>query len=286
LASERERDFESQSQFLETLASQVATGIRNALLHEEVERHAVELDRRVTERTAQLEAANAELEAFSYSVSHDLRVPLRHIGGFAELLTKRAAPALDEKARRYLTMISGSASQMGRLIEDLLAFSRIGRGEMQKSPVDLSRLVSEIKAEAESEAKGREIHWTTGPLPTVQGNPAMLRLVFSNLISNALKFTRPRDMSRIEIGSLPGEGFEVVVYIRDNGVGFDMRYADKLFGVFQRLHSSDQFEGTGIGLASVRRIIHRHGGRTWAEGSLDAGATFYVSFPQPKEGTP
>ena len=237
-----------------------------------------ELERRVREHTAELAAANQELEAFSYSVSHDLRAPLRHIDGFAGLLAKHLEPTLDETGRRYLTMVSGSAKQMGALIDDLLAFSRIGRAELRRTRVDLAGLVREVLAILDPETAGRDIDWGIGDLPEVQVDPQLLRLVLQNLIGNALKYTRPRPQARIEMGARR-EGAEIVLFIRDNGVGFDMRYVERLFGVFQRLHTSAEFEGTGIGLATVRRIVHRHGGRVWAEGEVDRGACFYVALP-------
>lgn len=232
----------------------------------------------------QLEAANKELESFSYSVSHDLRAPLRHISGYVELLLKNASSVLDEKSMRYLTTISGSANRMGLLIDDLLTFSRIGRVEMQKTEFSLERLIEEVMDDLEHETKGREIIWERGPLPDVYGDRSLMKLVFLNLIANAMKFTAPRRQARIEIGTTSGGEDETVVFIRDNGVGFNMKYADKLFGVFQRLHDAEQFEGTGIGLANVQRIIHRHAGKVWAEGSVDGGATFYVSIPKSIKG--
>jgi two-component system, sensor histidine kinase and response regulator len=237
-----------------------------------------ELERRVREHTAELAAANQELEAFSYSVSHDLRAPLRHIDGFAGLLAKHLESRLDETGRRYLTTISGAAKQMDALIDDLLTFSRIGSAELRRTWVDLAGLVREVRGILEPETAGRHITWEIGDLPEVQGDPRLLRLVLQNLIGNALKYTRTRREARIEIG-VRREATEIVLFIRDNGVGFDMRYAERLFGVFQRLHTSTEFEGTGIGLASVRRIVRRHGGRVWAEGEVDRGASFSFALP-------
>jgi len=238
-----------------------------------------DLERRVVARTAEFEAANKELEAFSYSVSHDLRAPLRHIDGYVELLTKHAASTLDEKGRRHLATISSAARKMGALIDDLLAFSRMGRAEMRKTSVNLASLAEEVVQDLKVDAKDRRVEWKVGRLPTVHGDPAMLRLVFENLFSNAIKYSGPRDAARIEVDAQPQNG-EIVVSVRDNGVGFDPTYAHKLFGVFQRLHGQAEFEGTGIGLANVRRIVSRHGGRTWAEGAIGQGATFYFSLPK------
>ena len=237
-----------------------------------------ELERRVQERTAQLETSNQELEAFSYSVSHDLRAPLRHILGYVDILQNEAAGRLNEEDRQTLRTISESAQHMSRLIDALLAFSRMGRAEMQFTRVRLADAAKEALHELRDETKGRIVHWQFGPLPEVRGDLLMLRQVFVNLLSNALKYTRRRAEARIEIGSQSGPR-EVVCFVRDNGVGFDMDYADKLFGVFQRLHRSKEFEGTGIGLANVRRIVGRHGGRTWADGAPNAGASFYFSLP-------
>ena len=239
-----------------------------------------ELERRVAVRTADLEAANKEMEAFSYSVSHDLRAPLRHIDGFLGMLKERIGATLDEKSIHYMDTISSAIKRMGTLIDDLLAFSRMGRSEIATMNVDLGALVRQVIHDFEPETQGRDIDWRVAELPVVVGDFTMLRLVLGNLISNALKFTQKRPHAEIDIGCLPDDGKEIVIFIRDNGVGFDMKYAHKLFGVFQRLHGVDEFEGTGIGLANVRRIIGRFGGRTWADGQVDGGATFYFSLPK------
>jgi PAS domain S-box-containing protein len=236
------------------------------------------LEGRVRERTAQLEETNRELESFTYSVSHDLRAPLRHIAGFAQLLERRASAALDEKSREYVRTISEAAHNGGQLVDELLAFSRMGRAEVQKRDMSLGDVVDEVRSELAPDAEGRSILWKVAPLPRVMADPILLRSVMKNLLSNALKYSRPRADAVVEVGARQ-EGGEMVVWVRDNGVGFDMRYANKLFGVFQRLHTPDQFEGTGIGLANVRRIVQRHGGRTWAEGRLEEGATFFFTLP-------
>ncbi|GAB6283350.1 MAG: hypothetical protein STSR0008_21140 [Ignavibacterium sp.] len=240
----------------------------------------LELEHRVKERTYELEIANNELESFSYSVSHDLRAPLRHIIGFINLLNKRNENQLDEKGKYYFNVISESAKKMENLIEDILNFSRMSRIEMMTTEVNLQNLVYEIKNDLITENKDRKINWIIHPLPIVKGDSSMLRLVLFNLISNSVKFTRKNEITEIEIGHFINEDNENVFFVKDNGVGFDTKYIDKLFGVFQRQHSETEFEGTGIGLAIVRRIINRHHGKVWAESKLNEGSTFYFTLMQ------
>ncbi len=239
-----------------------------------------QLERELATRTAQLETASRELESFAYSVSHDLRAPLRHIDGFASMLAAHAESSLDDKGRRYLTVIVESARRMGRLIDDLLAFSRIGRAEMSPRRCNVADLVTNARTQLRETIADRAIEWEIGPLPDIVGDQALLFQAVVNLLDNAIKFTRPRPSARIEIGTQPGAENEVVIYFRDNGVGFNPKYVDQLFGVFQRLHAESEFEGTGVGLANVQRIVRRHGGRVWADGQVDAGATFYVALPR------
>jgi PAS domain S-box-containing protein len=238
------------------------------------------LNQQLEQRAVELNASNEELEAFAYSISHDLRAPLRHMAGFAELLRKNAAASLNEKSQRYLTMILEAATRMGSLIDDLLAFSRISRAEAKTSLVDLSQIVREVVADIRQDTKERHIIWKMDSLPACYGDRSMLRLALVNLISNAVKFTRTRPQAEIEIGCTDKDRGDAALFVRDNGVGFDMKYSNKLFGVFQRLHPQEAFEGTGIGLATVQRIVHRHGGRIWAESTVDGGATFYLSLPK------
>ena len=233
----------------------------------------------------QMEEANQELESFAYSVSHDLRAPVRHIAGFVDILQETASERLDATGRRYLGLVAEAAGRMGRLIDDLLAFSRARRLELDPSEIDLDALVHEVVREFKEGAGDREIVWSIAPLPEVLADRATLRLVLVNLIDNAVKYTGTRDRATIEIGADHSEDSEDVIWVKDNGVGFDPSYAHKLFGVFQRLHSAEEFEGTGIGLANVRRIISRHGGKTWAEGEVGEGATFFFSLPRKEKGS-
>jgi PAS domain S-box-containing protein len=239
-----------------------------------------DLEQRVAERTRELEDLNTELESFSHSVSHDLRAPLRHVNGFASALAEDAGPRLSDEDRDYLGRILRATERMSGMIEHLLSLSRLGRTPLNKQPVDLFRLVEAALGDIAPEAAGRDIKWSVAPLPWVHADPALLRLAFVNLLSNAVKYTRDRSPAHIAVGADESPVLnEAVVWVRDDGVGFDMNAAKKLFGVFQRLHSDAEFEGTGVGLANVRRIVARHGGRTWAEGSVGKGATFYVSLP-------
>jgi PAS domain S-box-containing protein len=240
------------------------------------------LEQRVAERTAELEAVNKELEAFSFSVSHDLRAPLRAVDGFSQAVLEDYGDQLPEEGRHDLQTIREGAQRMGRLIDDLLTFSRLSRASLKKQEVDTGKLVRHVLEELDSQREGRQVDIRIGDLPACQGDPALLTQVWVNLLANALKYTRRRESAVIEIGCKRGQDGNVY-FVRDNGAGFDMRYAHKLFGVFQRLHRTDEFEGTGVGLAIVQRVIHRHGGRIWADAEVDRGATFYFTL---KEGTP
>ncbi|HEV2232492.1 MAG TPA: CHASE3 domain-containing protein [Terriglobia bacterium] len=232
-------------------------------------------------RTADLEIANKELEAFTYSVAHDLRAPLRHIDGFSKMLMEEDSAALSDEAKRYLNRIRQGTSHMGQLVDDLLNLARLGRQELSLQVTGLSSLVEDVLKDLKAENLDREIRWSIQPLPFVECDPGLMRQVFSNLLSNALKYTRPRKNTSIEVSQVTGNG-ENIILIRDNGVGFSMKYADKLFGVFQRLHRQEDFEGTGVGLATVQRIIRKHGGRVWAQAELDKGATFYFTLGKQK----
>jgi light-regulated signal transduction histidine kinase (bacteriophytochrome) len=257
-----------------------ANGMRTRM--EQMEAEIFRSSQEVQAVNESLREANQELEAFSYSVSHDLRAPLRHIDGFVDRLNKNPALTADEKSKRYLQIISQSARHMGNLIDDLLVFSRMGRAELRHTKLNLEHIVRDVIEGLSHELEQRQVVFKIEPLPVVCADPAMLRQVLVNLIGNAVKYTRPREQAEIEIRCVETPE-EFVVSVRDNGVGFDMEYAQKLFGVFQRLHRAEEFEGTGIGLANVRRIIQRHGGRTWAESKVNEGATFYFTLPNKKE---
>lgn len=245
----------------------------------------IALEKSVRERTAELETANRELEfankeleAFSYSISHDLRAPLRHIDGFSEILMQNHGAQLPEAGQRLLQNVRNGAQRLGQLIDDLLRFSRLSRQPLMMSKVSLARLVQHVLGELESERVGRQVDIRVGDLPDCLGDYALLKQVFTNLLTNALKFTRKREQALIEI-SAEASGKEIVCFVRDNGAGFDMQFATKLFGVFQRMHKESEFEGTGVGLSIVQRIIHRHGGRIWAEAELGKGACFHFTLP-------
>jgi signal transduction histidine kinase len=261
---------------------------RQRRLRRHIQQLNAELEQRVASRTSELnvrvaevEHLNQELGAFSYSVSHDLRAPLRNITGFLELLMPRVVGRLDPEEHRYMTTVAKEAARLGLLIDDLLALSRVGRAPMEATLVGPAELVEEIRAELRLEVGARSVDWKIGPLPDVMGDRALLRQVFENLLLNAVKFTRQRPVALIEVAALPADATAkfVTFSVRDNGAEFNPKYSDKLFGVFQRLHNQRDFEGTGIGLANVKRIVERHGGRVWAEGQLDHGATFYFTVP-------
>lgn len=254
----------------------VYTDITDIKRQEEEIKH---LNQSLREKARRQEAANSELEAFSYSVSHDLRAPLRHIAGFGQLLLQRNGAVLDEKGKHYLDVILVSVARMGALIDDLLAFSRASKIEISWKRIRTQDLVEDVKTELLSRWTGPAVTWDVGHLPDVEGDPAMIRLVWVNLLSNAMKYSGKNPAPHVSIHCVPNGEDEEVFSVKDNGAGFDMRYADKLFGVFQRLHSNQEYEGTGIGLAMIRRILERHGGRIWAEGSPGLGATFYFVMP-------
>jgi signal transduction histidine kinase len=235
------------------------------------------LETRVIERTAELKVANKELEAFTYSVSHDLRAPIRHISGFAKILVEKFRSSLPAEAHEHLQLIVQAAHRMGQMVDEMLKLARLGRQGLTVKVTGLSSLVEDVITLLAPETEGRQVEWKIGQLPFVECDPILMPQVFQNLISNALKYSRPRSPAVIEIGQTEKEG-EKVIFVKDNGVGFDMKYSDKLFGVFQRLHMAEEFEGNGIGLATVERIIKKHGGRVWVEAELDRGATFYFTL--------
>ncbi|HKO05112.1 MAG TPA: PAS domain S-box protein [Candidatus Acidoferrales bacterium] len=255
---------------------------------DEIHRLNLELEQRVKERTAELLASNAELEAFASSVSHDLRAPLRHVDGFSRILVEEHAAQLDPEGRRLLERVRHATQHMGELVDDLLSLSRVSRREISPLVTDLNTLAAEVIADVQTACQGRRVEFRTGRLPFAECDPGLIRQVFANLLANAVKFTRPRDPAVIELGQTERDGNRVI-FVRDNGVGFSMKYADKLFGIFQRLHRSEDFEGTGVGLVTVQRIVHKHNGRIWAEAEVDKGATFFFtleSLEGPGEASP
>ena len=267
---------------LQTLADQLAVAIENAKLYERVRGYAAELEQRVVERTAELAAVNKELETFAYSISHDLRAPLRHINGFSRILLENHFDDLDEAGQGYLHRVRAASKRMGRLIDDMLKLSRTTRGELRHQRVNLSDLAHEIAKGLQRTQPEREVEFVIQPEVIVDGDLPLLRAVLENLIGNAWKFTSQHPSARIEFGITEHEG-QRAYFVRDDGAGFNMDYADKLFSAFQRLHRTTKFPGTGVGLATVQRIIHRHGGQVWAEGAVEEGATFYFTLLS-KEG--
>jgi signal transduction histidine kinase len=274
-----ERDFSDEDERLvASLADMLASMHEHAMLYDTIQRHAASLQ-------IELVAVNRELEAFSYSIAHDLRAPLRHIDGFARMALEKSR-GLDEALVKHLDTVIQAAGGMGRMIDGLLGLSRVGRAGLQRRPVDMAGLVEEARGQLGPAAVRPGLHWKIGALPTVRGDPDLLRLVWINLLSNALKYSSRRPQPEIQIGTQTADDGKLVFFVRDNGVGFDVRYGGKLFNVFQRLHRQDEFEGIGIGLAMVRRVIERHGGRVWAESKINEEATFYFCISEERADTP
>jgi signal transduction histidine kinase len=259
------------------VATPIAIAIQHAKLREELARQTAELERRVAERSAAVRAATAELETVLYSVSHDLRAPLRQLLGFSRLLLDESGSQLDSSAQHYAQWIYEAADRLARLVDDLVNLSRIGRQDLLRREVNLTPLVEDIVGQFRDASDGRNIDWKIEELPTVEGDPGLLKVALTNLLSNAVKFTRPREHATIRIRPVEHED-QVGLAVEDNGIGFKMAHAGKLFGVFQRLHRADEFEGNGAGLAVVQRIVHKHGGRVWAEAEPDKGATFFMTL--------
>ena len=274
-----ERDFSDEDERLvAALADMLASLYEHVMLYDTMQRHAAGLQ-------VELEAAHRELEAFSYSVAHDFRAPLRHIDGFARMALEKSR-GLDAALVKHLDTVIHAAGGMGRMIDGLLTLSRVGRAGLQRRPVDMAGLVEEARGRLGPEAARPALHWKIGALPAVSGDPELLRLVWINLLSNALKYSSRRPQPEIHVGTQTEDDGKLVFFVRDNGVGFDTRYGGKLFKVFQRLHRQDEFEGIGIGLATVRRVIERHGGRVWAESRINEGATFYFCIGEEQADTP
>jgi signal transduction histidine kinase len=274
-----ERDFSDEDERLvATLAEMLASLYEHAMLYDTIQRHAASLQ-------IELVAAHRELEAFSYSVAHDFRAPLRHIDGFARMALEKSR-GLDEALVKHLDTVVQAAGGMGRMIDGLLTLSRVGRAGLQRRTVDMAGLVEEARGKLGPAAARPALRWKIGALPTVRGDPELLRVVWINLLSNALKYSSRQSQPEIQVGTQTADGGKLVFFVRDNGVGFDARYGGKLFNVFQRLHRQEEFEGIGIGLATVRRVVERHGGRVWAESTINEGATFYFCISEEQADTP
>jgi light-regulated signal transduction histidine kinase (bacteriophytochrome) len=280
LNEELEQRVEARTQELQETVVQLEEEMTDRQQAElEIKKLNEELEQRVKERTAELEFANRELEAFTYSVSHDLKAPIRAIQGFCRMLLEEHVGSLDEEGLRLFKVIVNNTQTMANLIDDLLALSRLGRHQIRKSSIDLDVMSQQIFKQLQEQEPDRDLRLTVQDLPGASGDPSLINQVMMNLLSNAIKYTRARKSAKLGVGGYP-QGQETVYYVKDNGIGFDERYADKLFGVFQRLHGGSEYEGTGVGLAIVQRIIQRHGGRVWAESKVNGGATFYFTLPK------